>query len=285
MTILITGAFGQLGFSLYNILNDNNYKVIRTGLKIPKGYTGIPLDIRNPIHIKEVLRSTSPDLIINLAAMTNVDQCEKYPQLASEINIAGLQHICESFDGKIIHLSTDYVFDGIKGPYREDDLVNPLSIYGKTKLASERILLDYNVDNLVIRGNVLYDYSPFTQASFLNWILNSLKEDKEINVVEDQYNNPTWTKSIAKIINLSISSNLNGIYHWGDADYVNRFELAKKIAEESSLNSSLIKPILTKDLGQIAPRPLKSGLVNEKIIKILGIVAPTIDDCLKEILN
>ena len=286
MTILITGAFGQLGFSLYEILNMNSdYNVIRTGRVIPKNNTGINLDIRNSVQIKEVLQSTQPDIIINLAAMTNVDGCEKYPQLASEINVAGVHHLCKAFMGKIIHLSTDYVFDGSSGPYLESDATRPLSVYGKTKLASERILMDCNADNLVIRGNVLYDDSPYTKASFLNWVINSLSEGKTINVVKDQYCNPTWTKSMADIINLFISSNLNGIYHWADADYVNRFELSKKIAKKYKLSSKLINPILTSDLNQIAPRPLKSGLVNDKIVKIFKVNPPTIDYCLDQIVN
>ena len=286
MTILITGAFGQLGFSLYNILNMNSdYNVIRTGRVIPKNNTGINLDIRNSVQIKEVLQSTQPDIIINLAAMTNVDSCEKYPQLASEINVAGVHYLCDAFSGKIIHLSTDYVFDGAMGPYLESDPTRPLSVYGKTKLASERILMDSNADNLVIRGNVLYDDNPYTKASFLNWVINSLSNGKTINIVKDQYCNPTWTKSMADIINLFISSNLNGIYHWADADYVNRFELSKKIAEKYELPSKLINPILTSDLNQIAPRPLKSGLVNDKVVNIFKVNPPTIDYCLDKIVN
>ena len=284
MRILLTGAFGQLGFALSKVLDKVSYhEIIRTGRSIPFGQKGMVLDIQNKVHLKEVVKSTEPEVIINLAAMTNVDACEQYPELAKEINIAGLQHICDVFDGKIIHLSTDYVFDGKSGPYGEDDQTCPISVYGKTKLASERILLDHNPDHLVIRGNVLYDYSTLSKASFLNWVVSSLIEDKEINVVEDQINNPTWARSMADVINLCISNDLNGIVHWGDADHVNRFDFAKMIAERFSLNTRLIKPILTKELGQTAPRPLQSGLMTNKIVKILDVIPPSISDCLEEI--
>jgi len=286
MRVLITGGFGQLGFALYDALSRiDQYDIIRTGRTIPNGQEGITLDIQNQVYLKEVVHSTKPDIIINLAAMTNVDACEKYPELAGEINVAGLQHICDSFSGKIIQLSTDYVFNGKCGPYTEEDQVCPISIYGKTKLASERILLENNANNLVVRGNVLYDDLPHTKASFLNWVISSLNGNQEIKVVEDQFNNPTWTRSMADIIELSIANDLSGIIHWGDADHINRFDFAIKIAEKFSLDASLIKPILTKDLKQIAPRPLQSGLVTARLVKILDVVPPSINDCLDELIK
>ena len=286
MRILITGAFGQLGYALQTTLSKNSdYELICTGRNILEGQEGIPIDIRNQVGLKEVINSTSPDLVVNLAAMTNVDACEKNPKLAGEINVAGLQHICDSFSGKIIQLSTDYVFDGKAGPYKEEDQVCPVSIYGKTKLAAEHILLDSNLNNLVVRGNVLYDYSSHTNASFLNWVVLSLKEGKEIKVVKDQYNNPTWTRSMADIIYLCISNDINGIIHWGDADYLSRYDFSKIIAEKYSLDSSLIKPILTEELDQIARRPLQSGLIADKLINMLEVIPPSINDCLDEIIS
>ena len=286
MRILITGAFGQLGHALQSILSKkSNYELICTGRKVKKGQEGIPLDIRNQVALKELINTTAPDILINLAAMTNVDACELNPKLAGEINVAGLQHICDSFKGKIIHLSTDYVFDGTSGPYKEDDPLNPISIYGKTKLASEHILLEKDIKNLVIRGNVLYDYSPHTSASFLNWVVSSLKGNQEIKVVEDQFNNPTWTRSMSDIIELSIENDLEGIIHWGDSVHISRFEFAKLIAKKFSLNESLIKPVLTSELNQPARRPLQSGLSTEKLVNMLDIIPPSIDDCLDEIIK
>jgi len=286
MRILITGAFGQLGHTLQSVLSrKSNYELICTGRKIKKGQEGIPLDIRNQVALKEIINTTAPDILINLAAMTNVDACELNPKLAGEINVAGLQHICDSFKGKIIHLSTDYVFDGTSGPYKEDDPLNPISIYGKTKLASEHILLEKDIKNLVIRGNVLYDYSPHTSASFLNWVVYSLKDNQEIKVVEDQFNNPTWTRSMSDIIELSIENDLEGIIHWGDSVHISRYEFAKLIAKKFSLNDSLIKPVLTSELNQPARRPLQSGLSTEKLVNMLDIIPPSIDDCLDEIIK
>ena len=284
MRILITGAFGQLGFALNDVLSDK-FDLIRTDLVVPNGLVGIKLNIQDKVYLNEVITATSPDLIINLAAMTNVDGCERKPEIAKEVNIAGPQHICDSFKGKIIQLSTDYVFDGKNGPYKEDDAVCPISVYGKTKLASERLILDHSADNLVIRGNVLYDDSLYTKASFLNWVIESLRNNQNIKVVNDQYNNPTWTRSMADIIELCINNNVKGVIHWGDSDYVSRYDFAVMIAEKYSLKSSLIKSITTEELSQDADRPLQSGLITDKIVKMLNIIPPSIDDCLNAIIE
>ena len=172
----------------------------------------------------------SPDILINLAALTDVDLCEKNPFLAQEINTEGVKNICEFFNGKIIQISTDYVFSGEKGPYSEEDKVAPLSAYGESKLKAEKIVMSHSSGNLILRGNVLYDYDNQSKASFLNWVVNSLQQNKSIKVVNDQINNPTWTESMAKAIFKCIKYNINGIYHWGDAEFLSRYEFALKIA-------------------------------------------------------
>ena len=283
MRILITGAYGPLGRSLKKMFRMYGLEIIQTGRNVPNGEKGVFLDIQDSVNINAVLDLHKPDIIINLAAMTDVDMCEKHPLLAREINIGGVINICDNFQGKILHLSTDYVFNGVNGPYKENDKVDPISIYGETKLASEHIIMDHSSDNLIIRGNVLYDYTLYTNASFLNWVLNSLKNNQAIKVVDDQLNNPTWTQSMADILYLSIEKNISGIYHWGDADFVSRYDFAKIIAETFNYDYSLIKPISTKELSQNAARPLKSGLKSDKISSVLNVIPPSIEDCLSKI--
>ena len=283
MKILVTGSFGQVGRSLRNSLHAN-LKIIWTGTHIPKGENGFYLDILDRTNIRELINLHQPDILINLAALTNVDFCEKNPILAKEINVNGVSNICDIFNGKIIQLSTDYVFDGKNGPYREEDKVFPLSTYGKTKLEAEKIIIDHNSDNLILRGNVLYDYNKYTKASFLNWVINSLNQKISINVVNDQINNPTWTKSMSHVISSCIEKGISGIYHWGDATFISRYKFAKMIAEKYSLDDSFINPISTKDLGQLAPRPLNSGLIADKLIKVLDVAQPSIDECLNKII-
>ena len=122
------------------------------------------------------------------------------------------------------------------------------------------------------------------KASFLNWVVNSLYDKIPISVVNDQINNPTWSQSMAKIIMLSIDKGLSGIYHWGDAEFISRYDFALESGKKFKLDTNLIKPISTKKLGQFAPRPLKSGLKSNKILQILDTHQPSIDECLNEIM-
>jgi dTDP-4-dehydrorhamnose reductase len=278
MKILITGAFGQLGNSLKNFLSIND-EVFRTGLNIPTGGKGLQLNIVDKIMLKDIISSISPDVIINLAALTNVDFCESNPEIAKEVNTNGVQNLVDVFSGKIIHLSTDYVFDGLKGPYKEEDQINPISVYGKTKYDAEKIVLNKN-NNLVLRANVLYNMFGNNKASFLNWVVNNLKNKNSIQVVNDQFNNPTWTESIAEILVNCINKDMSGLYHWGDQDYLSRYDFAIKIAESYNLKSDLIKQISTSQLKQMAPRPLNGGLDQSKLKKYLNITPPSINDCL-----
>ena len=283
-TILITGGTGQLGISLRMMLG-SKYTIISTARskKLAKG--DIFLDVTNSMLYKDILKITNPDLVINLAALTNVDLCEKKPDLAYSINVGGIESLVSVFDGPIIHISTDYVFDGEDGPNKETDNTNPLNIYGASKLASEDLLLDQSKDSLVIRANVLYDYASGSSASFLNWVINSLEKEQEINVVNDQWSNPTWTSSLAIVIDRCIEKRLNGIIHWGDGDWINRFDFAIKIADVFNLKKSLIKPIETSELAQIATRPLKGGLDSRLAQNTLNLEPPTIEECLNTILG
>ena len=282
MKILITGAFGQLGEILSEKLNKFN-EVIKTGRKLPEGETGMNLDICNKIILKDILQISKPDILINLAALTNVDLCERKPTLAKQVNVVGVENICDVFPGRIIHLSTDYVFDGKEGPYKESNKTCPISVYGETKLESENIILDHNSKNLIIRTNVIYGNSKNTKASFLNWVVESLTKKNKIDVVNDQYNNPTYSKSIANVICLCLKDNVKGLYHWGDEEILNRYSFALKIAKKFNLNEKLINPVSTADLNQAAKRPLNSGLISEKLKNILNVEAPSIDECLKDI--
>ena len=282
--ILITGASGQLGMSLKRIFNSKYEIISTTGNNNPTG-SSMHLDVTNPMLFKEVMETTNPDLVINLAALTNVDLCEKNPELAYSINIGGMDNLVNAFKGPIIHVSTDYVFDGEDGPYKEEDTTNPLNVYGLSKLESEKLLLDHSENSLVIRSNVIYDYSSKSEASFLNWVVDSLTQEKEINIVEDQWNNPTWTGSLAVVIDRAIDTQLTGLVHWGDGDLVSRFDFANKIADVFNLKKSLIKPILTSELNQTAKRPLKSGLKSDYAQNILNLEPPTIKECLETIVE
>ena len=215
--------------------------------------------------------------------MTNVDGCETNPKMAEAINVGGVKNLCKIFEGHFIQISTDYVFDGTDGPYAEEDETNPISVYGQTKLAADKWLTNNHPKATIFRANVVYGYTKRTKASFVKWVVDSLLDGKPIRVVDDQWNNPTWTESIATVIKVLIEKEALGLYHYGDKEYMNRYEFAHLIAKVFDLDASLISPISTADLKQPAPRPLKSGLKTEKIESALGIVPNSVETCLQEI--
>ena len=282
--ILITGATGQLGNSLEKVFK-SRYDLVSTSRTKPNKKTNYFLDITNLLLVKDIVSATSPDIIINLAALTNVDLCESNPDLAHAINFQGVKNLVNVFKGPIIHLSTDYVFDGKLGRYKESDITNPINVYGVTKFKAEKILLEKSKESLVIRTNVLYDYQSQSKASFLNWVVDSLNKGEKIKVVDDQFNNPTWTDSISVVIDRAIKADINGLIHWGDFDWVSRYDFANKIADKFNLQSNLIEPIKTDELNQVAPRPLNGGLDTTLAQDLLRLEPPQIDNCLNQIIE
>ena len=279
-TLLITGAYGQLGDACVKFLK-NNYNITLSGVSPSDG--GVHLDIRSKSSIKKVLSDIDPDVILNLAALTDVDGCELDPQQAKDINVSGVKNLCRDFSGHFIQISTDYVFDGESGPYSEEDQPNPRSVYGKTKLFADNWLLDNYSKSTIIRTNILYSYTKRTKASFLKWVVDSLNDNQNIKVVNDQWNNPTWTESLSSVISKIIDNQAFDLYHYGDRDILNRFDFSILISKVFNLDSSLIMPISSDELNQIAPRPRKSGLITKKIESELGIIPKSVETCLNEI--
>ena len=279
-TLLITGAYGQLGDACVKFLK-NNYNITLSGVSPSDG--GVHLDIRSKSSIKKVLSDIDPDVILNLAALTGVDGCELDPQQAKDINFSGVKNLCRDFSGHFIQISTDYVFDGKSGPYSEEDEPNPKSVYGKTKLFADNWLLDNYSKSTIIRTNILYSYTKRTKASFLKWVVDSLNDNQNIKVVNDQWNNPTWTESLSSVIYKIIDNQAFDLYHYGDRDILNRFDFSILISKVFNLDSSLIMPISSDELNQIAPRPRKSGLITKKIESELGIIPKSVETCLNEI--
>ena len=283
--ILITGAFGQLGTSLCEVLP--NELILATGriMTMTEKYRCMELDITNKKHVEKLIRNYKPDIIIHLAAMTDVDGCEKDPEMAFDINVGATENLLKNFKGKFIYVSTDYVFDGEEGPYHEDDKVNPVSVYGKTKLYGENLVQESDIDWIILRSNIIFSYNDRTKASFVNWVVDSLKKKQMITVVNDQWNNPTWTNDLANVMSMMIEKNISGLYHYGGGDFLNRYEFAKMIASAFSLDRQLIKPITTPELNWLAQRPLKSGLYTNKIELDLGIEPLSIQKALDRMVS
>lgn len=241
------------------------------------------LDISSPREVKSLINNFCPDVIINGAAYTNVDGCESEKELSWKVNVTGIENLVKYVKGckaQLIHISSDYIFDGTEGPYNETDLPNPISYYGKTKLAGENAIVSSNIDYTIIRTNVLYGPTQFGRPDFVKWVFTSLQNNKKIRIVNDQINNPTYIEDIVSAIVKIVETKKKGIYNIGGSELLSRLEFTHKIADYFKLDKSLITEIITAELNQPAPRPLKSGLVNLKAETELGYKPHRIDETL-----
>ena len=183
--------------------------------------------------------------MVHTAAETNVDRCEVNREHAWKVNVKGTRNIaevCNGISAKVVYVSTDYVFDGGKGSYTEDDESNPVNYYGLTKLEGERCVTEICADHVIIRTSVLYGWHPW-KPNFVKWVIESLREAKQISVVNDHFNSPTLADNLAEVMLEIIDRNLRGLYHTARRERINRFEFALKIAETFDLDSNLIKSI------------------------------------------
>ena len=287
--ILLFGANGQLGRSIFTELypyfsvvpciniNNNNIELFNN--------LEYYLDITNFNLVKNYIEIIQPDVIINSCAMTNVDKCEVDRHIAYRVNVEGLKNITKSVSRscQIIHISSDYVFDGKTGNYSEVDPTYPICYYGKTKLEAENYLRGTNLNWLILRTNVLFGNNLNAKSSFVSWVYNNLKNNNTIDVVSDQVSNPTWTTALGQVIRQCIIMNSNGLFHYGGDDVLSRYQFAKIVANAFDFDNELIKQIKTKDLSQIAKRPLISNLNTRKIVDELEAPIYTLKYSLEQI--
>lgn len=274
--ILITGANGMLGQRAVKFYRSiENVQLLGTSVEDAPVFDGadyIKCDISDREAIKKVISGFCPDFIINTAAFTNVDKSESEKESAWKINVKGVEYLAEGariIDAHLVHISSDYIFDGKSGPYSETDKPNPLGYYGRTKLASENALKISGCINTVLRTNVLYGVAD-SRPDFVRWIVSSVRNGSPVNIVTDQVNNPTFIDDLVQAINRIVEFRKQGIYHIGGREFLSRFEFTEIIADFFELDKKLINPILTEELNQPAQRPLKSGLLTLKAETELG---------------
>jgi len=270
--LLVTGASGLLGNKIV-ALAERNFDVIPTDVAEPLRPNAIRSDITDGSAVARLLADLSPDVVIHTASETNVDKCEREKEHAWKVNVEGTQNLaiaCGRNEAKIVYISTDYVFDGEKGWYNEEDYPNPISHYALTKLEGENQIIKHCKNYAILRTSVLYGNHPYKQ-DFVAWIINQLKQDQEITVVEDHINTPTLAGNLAEMTIEVVRKDLNGVYHASGSERISRFEFAKQIAKTFSLNSDLITPIKMEKLKSwIAKRPRDSSLNTQKMRKQLN---------------
>jgi dTDP-4-dehydrorhamnose reductase len=279
-TILVTGSNGLLGQKITeNILSNNDVVLIATGkgenrFPIKEGYIYAEMDILNPQQVKTVLKKYKPDAIIHTAALTNVDTCEAEQELAYALNVIAVQtliSLCEEFKIQLVHLSTDFVFDGANGPYDETAKPNPLSYYGKTKLLGEEIVMNSQAKWAILRTIIVYGIvSDMSRSNIVLWVKGALEKGNTINVINDQWRMPTLVEDLVNGCLLAVKNNAQGIYHISGKDMLSIAQIAYKVADFWKLDKTLITEVNSAALRQTAKRPVKTGFILDKAMTELN---------------
>ena len=274
--ILVTGQSGILGSDLVPRL-DRMYNVVAVS-RNPRPYpklstiTNHALDITQLDKLLSFLDDKKFDIIINCAAMTDVDRCETDRDAARKINsdaVAILASHCAKMGSLLIHISTDYVFDGKDGPYTEDAKTNPINYYGVTKLRAEEVVQSSGCRYIIIRTSFLYGLGANGGSRVVRWILDSHREKKEIKAAVDQFSNPIYSDNLADAIVELLNSDFRGIINIAGADYMSRYEYIMTAADIFALDKSLIKKVTFDQAGLATPRPLRAGLNIDMMKKVL----------------
>jgi dTDP-4-dehydrorhamnose reductase len=258
-TSLIGSTFAQYAKNRYDL-----YLTTHSASMTDLDFNTINVDIlKNANNIVQIITDYKPHYVIHCVAFPNVDFCETNQNLANILHVERTKDIAKisnKIGAKLIYFSTDAVFDGnLSRKYKENDSTNPLSHYGKTKLKSEKILLDYKI-NTVLRTTVVYGWHQ--KSRFTNWVINSLKNNQSVGAFIDQQNTPTLVDDIAKVLVEIIENDISGLYHVSGSTCLSRNEFALKIANKFELNNKLISPTSSDKQKQLAPRPKNGCLDN-----------------------
>jgi dTDP-4-dehydrorhamnose reductase len=287
MKILITGSNGLLGQKLvYKLRNNSDVTCIATArgtnrLVKQDGYIFETLDITNNENVKQVFSKHLPDVIINTAAMTNVDACELEKETCWAMNVTAVDHqvkaleelknINPNYNPHFIHLSTDFIFDGTHGPLDENEVPNPLSYYADSKLAAEKIVQASSLDLSIARTVLVFGIvDNMSRSNIVLWVKSNLEQGKTINVVDDQFRTPTLAEDLADGCILIAKKRAKGIYNISGKDFYSILELANVVADYYKLDKNLIKPSKSADIKQPAKRPPITGFIIDKAKKDLG---------------
>jgi dTDP-4-dehydrorhamnose reductase len=284
--LLVTGASGQLGTRLCQIAQTKNHKIYSAYSQHKPQYgTPVELNILNQKAQQQLLEKTKPDAVVHAAALTDVDKCELEKELAWKTNVeatTNLARLCKERNTYLLYVSTDYVFNGEKGMYKETDKPAPINHYGLTKLKGEEAV--QTLDNYCIaRGSVIYGSTPATgKTNFALWLLDKLKKKEQVKIITDQWNSPTLNVNMAEMMLETLEKRTNGILHLSGATRLSRYEFAQHLAETFNLNPKYITPVTSEHIKWAAKRPKDSSLNTKKAQQTLTNKPLTIHDALQK---
>lgn len=291
--ILVTGANGLLGQKIINQLERKGQDYIATG----KGENRNPncpeekyysLDITREEEVEECFKQLKPTHIINTAAMTNVDACEDDVEGCQLLNVKAVEilwNAAKSINAHLQLLSTDFVFDGKQGDYKETDRPNPLSIYGQSKLDAENILIkDENNNWSIVRTIIILGKTPgMSRSNILLWAKGALEKGDALTIVDDQFRAPTWADDLAWACIRIVELGKKGIYHICGPETLSILEIVNRVGKYYALNTDLIQPIKSESLNQKAKRPPKTGFDLSKAKTELGYNPKTLEEILERL--
>ncbi len=280
MKILITGSNGLLGQKLVALLaNKEGITLLATSkganrISNTNGYQYQSLDITNENEVATIFNSFKPDTIINTAAMTNVDSCESLQKECWKLNVTAVEFLikyAEEHQAHLVHLSTDFVFDGENGPYKETDQANPLSYYGKSKLAAEELVQQANTKWSIVRTIIVYGVAEnMSRSNIVLWAKQALEKGDPLTIVNDQFRSPTLAEDLAIGCWLIAEKQATGIFHLSGKDLMSIIELVYRVADFYGYDKSNLQPIKSSSLNQAAKRPPKTGFILDKAFNELG---------------
>jgi len=289
--VLITGSNGLLGQTMVKIFR-NDYFVIGCDLTGSSFNTKFPeneylqLDLTQREKVQKNLSEIMPDIIINTAAFTDVDKSEEKRDLCWTTNVRTVEILVESvsdFSPVFVQISTDYVFDGKSGSYRETSKTNPVSYYGQTKLAAEKIVRSSNLEYIIARTMVLYGNGEKVRNNFVTWVIQQLKDGNKIKVVNDQRGNPTLVDDLSEAIKKLIEKEEYGTFHVSGRDVCSRYEFAQKIIEVFDLDRKLMEEVEGSQFKQAAPRPVNSSFILDKLCNTLDWLPGGLEESLSKL--
>jgi len=287
LKLLITGASGLYGSKLAELAIARNYEVYSCDVQeLPVCGNFVKFDVSNKEFVQEAFKRVKPNIVVHAATLTDVDKCELNKELAWRINVEGTKNIVQaamSESSFVIYISTDYVFNGEKGNYKESDKPDPINYYGVTKLKAEeqvKTLEEYFIG----RPSVIYGSTPAAgKVNFALWLVETLSKGEHAKIVTDQWNTPTLNTNLAEMTLEVIQRKLTGTFHLCGATRVSRFEFAQKIAKTFGFDQSLIEPVLSSQFSWPAKRPTDSSLDTAKAQQVLTNKPLNIDEALKKL--
>jgi dTDP-4-dehydrorhamnose reductase len=297
MKILVTGANGLLGQHVVKmLLHAGNYHVMATGkgqCRLPfntnKNFEYATLDITDEKAVHNCLQAFKPAAIIHAAAITQPDPCELDTITCWKTNVTATQFLVDAatiINAYFLYISTDFVFDGLHGPYKETDTTNPVNFYGTSKLAAEKLVVNSLLQWSIVRtvlvfGNILVG----NRSNIISWVKESLTQNKPIKVVTDQWRTPTYIEDLATGILLVLQKQAIGIFHISGAQGMSPYDMAMATANYLQLDTTLITKVTADTFTQPAVRPLKTGFVIDKAIVELNYQPISFEVALKAMLG